>query len=245
MWRAVMYMYPCRRTCWSSQQGYSSMTSSGLSNSKISMSFLASSDGPVSSSLSDILAGSSVMRARSKLGLASISARASSMRLMTGAVLLSVRVMAMPGARSGGDRAEAASTVPASWVASSLDRSLEAPLAALILSVKRASPGTDRRRRLSDIFLRWRLSCPKRPKAWPCPCLGSTVVWARAWAGAGAPSPSALGPAMVLAMWSSSSASLSSSELWPSKRFEKSAWLPAAAIRPKMLWFMFINMPPP
>jgi len=130
------------------------MTSSGLSNSKISMSFLASSDGPASSPSSDILAGSSVMRARSKLGLASISARASSMRLMTGAVLLSVRVMAMPGARSGGDRAEAASTVPASWAASWLDRSLEAPLAALILSVKRASPGTDRRRRLSDSFLR-------------------------------------------------------------------------------------------
>lgn len=71
MCRAVMYMYPWSRTLCSSQQGYSSMTASGWSKWKISMSFLARAVGP-ESGLSPSRGLSPDMRSRSKLGRAAI-----------------------------------------------------------------------------------------------------------------------------------------------------------------------------
>ena len=171
-----MYRYPWRRTCWRSQQGYSSMTSSGLSNSKMSLSLLASSVGPVSSASVVREEGASIILSSSKLGRASIFARASSIRLMTGAVLLSVRVISMLGARSEDGTGGAASAGADSCMSSSCGLALK-DLDGLILSVRRASPDMDLSRRLSEIFLRCRLS----DLEWAKPCLGSTVVLARAW----------------------------------------------------------------
>lgn len=195
---------------------------------------------------------------RSKLGRAAISARASSILLMTGASLgaLSILVISIPGGTprpcdvvpaDGGCVCSSSSSASVIWflsAAAALSFCFE-DLDELDFDLldRRVSPCTERKRRFSESF---RLCLPSL-----FPPAGafflSIVVWA-----SGPPKPpklkdSLLGAgafpsAMVMAIWPS--ASSSSSELCPPNLSAKSTWLPAAAINPNMLWFIFINMPP-
>lgn len=183
------------------------MSSSGSSKSKIFCSLFASSVGSTSVNSGGLRPLSLVRRSTSKLGRAATSARASSMRLITGNRRLSASA-------SGSSGSDSSCICGAGFLSSFFDRLLD--------DDSRDSMGTDLMSLLSLNFLRWPLLSLELGFGSTVLCVVSLLFPFRC------ASPSAV-------------CASSSSLLWPSNRSWKSTLLPAAAIRPNMLWFMFIN----